>query len=90
MTKKKIYDLEERTAEKQKTRQNSGFFESTNLVQNSSLSSMYNTTRSEISVKSQLGRGDEGNRTPGLLDDKPESAPSHPHDENIIPQNYTS
>ena len=48
------------------------------LVQDFGSSSIYNTTRNEKSVNSQVvdspqGHGDEGNRTPRLLDDEPKS-----------------
>ena len=74
---------------KQKIRFYTDFLTNTNLVQDSGLSSTGNTTKlyeiCQIEFYPQ-GCGGTGNRTPGFMDDRPEPAPSSPHNDNIITQ----
>lgn len=68
----------------QKTANKVAVLEKSNLVRDFDLSSTYNYSKLAYIVnslyKKYYCRGDEGNRTPRSLDDKPKPTPSHPHD----------
>ena len=77
------------SSKQQKIRFYTDFLTSTDLVRISGLSPVCNTTRilklCQIEFYPQ-DCGGTGNRTPGLLGDNPESAPSYPHSGYIITQ----